>query len=161
MPPGAGAVEEEVFLSQVGDGHGPSRLGNLAGDSLAELVTDIKPLNVHPPGHFQPGLAGFLVQDGDHAALHSEPAAHLLHDISSCSRSSPDWVRVFRNSVKGSEFIVIESTHGKPVGVEIFHYSFVPIAKKRTKNKSSSHEWTKMSRPGPGRRIGVSESGYG
>jgi len=109
--PGAGAVQKQVFPAQVGDRHGPSGLGDFPGDPFAGLVTDVEPLDVHPPRNLQPGLSRLLVEDGDHPPLHAQSPAHLLHDLLELVAQLPRLGQDPGDPVQGGEFLVVEPAH--------------------------------------------------
>ena len=50
---GPGAIQEECFIAEIGNGQRAPGLGHLARNAFARLITDLSGLDIHPPGDIQ------------------------------------------------------------------------------------------------------------
>jgi len=78
---GAGSVEEQRFLGDAGDDHGPAALDDLAGDALAGGVHAAFLLSGREPvGRLDEVLARFAVQERERPAGHAHAFVEGLED---------------------------------------------------------------------------------
>ncbi len=104
VPARPGAVQEEGLLPQARDGDGSTRLGHLAGDSLAGPVGNVHALQIDPVGHLQHRFTGVPVQKRDHPPLHAEPVAHLAENLLELVPQVPRLRQGLGNGMKGRQF---------------------------------------------------------
>jgi len=78
---GAGPVEKEGLISQVGKGQRTARLRHLAGDPLSRLIGNLARFESHPAGNIQRDLTGLQIEDGNHSPFHPQPGAQNIEGL--------------------------------------------------------------------------------